>query len=370
MSAPSIASGTVASAQAESGQPKDVIRSRGQRLDGRSYNPKLMDDEHAMAVRLAVGARRGTARPSREPAPSSAGPTAARSAGGCRAIGAAIVALLAKFKTLLLLLPKLKLLASTGTMLVSIAAYALLWGWPFAAGFIVLLLVHEMGHVIALRREGIKASAPMFIPFLGAVIAARSLGDNALAEARVGLAGPDSRQHRLGRLHRRLARHRQRPVARAGVHRLLPQPLQPAAGGAARRRPGDGGDGAVDVVRRLRRDDRARDHLPEPDHPDDRAVRRLRDLPALEAAPRGRPRAAGVLPRQSARPGARRRRLPRPGRAAGGRHARHAAWRARSANPPRHGVAVAPCSRATQKVQTESRRPRRETPCDGRIEPR
>jgi Zn-dependent protease len=47
-----------------------------------------------------------------------------------------------------------------------------------------------MGHVIALRREGIKASAPMFIPFMGAVISARSLGENALAEARVGLAGP------------------------------------------------------------------------------------------------------------------------------------------------------------------------------------
>ncbi|HTU86137.1 MAG TPA: site-2 protease family protein [Solirubrobacteraceae bacterium] len=106
------------------------------------------------------------------------------------AAGAAIVALLAKLKTILLLLPKLKLLASTGTILVSLAAYALLWGWPFAAGFIALLFVHEMGHVIALRREGLKASAPMFIPFLGAVIAARSLGDNALAEARVGLAGP------------------------------------------------------------------------------------------------------------------------------------------------------------------------------------
>ncbi len=106
------------------------------------------------------------------------------------AIGAAIVAFLAKFKAILLLLPKLKLLASTGTILVSLAAYALLWGWPFAAGFIALLFVHEMGHVIALRREGLKASAPMFIPFLGAVIAARSLGDNALAEARVGLAGP------------------------------------------------------------------------------------------------------------------------------------------------------------------------------------
>jgi Zn-dependent protease len=75
-------------------------------------------------------------------------------------------------------------------MLVSIAAYTTIWGFPFAVGFVILLLVHEMGHVIALRREGIKASAPMFIPFLGAVISARSLGDNAAAEARVGLAGP------------------------------------------------------------------------------------------------------------------------------------------------------------------------------------
>ncbi|HUA45913.1 MAG TPA: site-2 protease family protein [Solirubrobacteraceae bacterium] len=106
------------------------------------------------------------------------------------ALGAAIVALLAKLKSILVLLPKLKLLASTGTILVSLAAYALLWGWPFAAGFIALLFVHEMGHVIALRREGIKASAPMFIPFMGALITARSLGQNALAEARVGLAGP------------------------------------------------------------------------------------------------------------------------------------------------------------------------------------
>jgi Zn-dependent protease len=47
-----------------------------------------------------------------------------------------------------------------------------------------------MGHVIALRREGIKASAPMFIPFMGALITSKSLGDNAVAEARVGLAGP------------------------------------------------------------------------------------------------------------------------------------------------------------------------------------
>jgi Zn-dependent protease len=103
---------------------------------------------------------------------------------------AAIVAFAAKFKSIILLLPKLKVLTTAGTMLVSIAAYAWLWGFPFAAGFVALLFVHEMGHVIQLRREGIKASAPMFIPFLGAVIGARSLGDNALAEARVGLAGP------------------------------------------------------------------------------------------------------------------------------------------------------------------------------------
>jgi Zn-dependent protease len=107
---------------------------------------------------------------------------------------AAAAALIAKFfssiKGVLLLLPKLKLLTTAGTAFVSVAAYSLFWGWPFAAGFVVLLFVHEMGHVIQLRREGIKASAPMFIPFLGAAIFSKSLGDNALAEARVGLAGP------------------------------------------------------------------------------------------------------------------------------------------------------------------------------------
>jgi Zn-dependent protease len=103
---------------------------------------------------------------------------------------AALVAVAAKAKTLLLLLPKLKLLATFGSALVSIGAYALLWGLPFAAGFVALLFLHELGHVIQLRREGVKASSPMFIPFLGAVISARSLGRDAAAEARVGLAGP------------------------------------------------------------------------------------------------------------------------------------------------------------------------------------
>jgi Zn-dependent protease len=103
---------------------------------------------------------------------------------------AAFAAFIAKFKAIILLLPKLKLLTTVGTMVVSVAAYSFVFGWTFAIGFVALLLVHEMGHVIQLRREGIKASAPMFIPFLGAVISAKSLGQNALAEARVGLAGP------------------------------------------------------------------------------------------------------------------------------------------------------------------------------------
>ena len=114
--------------------------------------------------------RGGAPEPDPPPGEPSARPVVRRR---LSAAGAALVALLAKFKAVLLLLPKLKLFASTGTILVSLAAYALLWGWSFAAGFIALLFVHEMGHVIALRREGLKASAPMFIPFMGAVIAAR-----------------------------------------------------------------------------------------------------------------------------------------------------------------------------------------------------
>jgi Zn-dependent protease len=105
-------------------------------------------------------------------------------------MGAVVAKFFAAIKGLLLLVPKLKLLTTSGTALVSVAAYSLFWGWTFAAGFVVLLFVHEMGHVIQLRREGIKATAPMFVPFLGAMISAKSLGENALAEARVGLAGP------------------------------------------------------------------------------------------------------------------------------------------------------------------------------------
>jgi Zn-dependent protease len=117
-------------------------------------------------------------------------PGSGRKRGRFAGILAALAAAAAKAKALIFLLPKLKLLTTFGSALVSVAAYSLLWGWWFAAGFVALLFLHEFGHVIQLRREGVKASAPMFIPFLGAVIAAKSMGRDAAAEARVGLAGP------------------------------------------------------------------------------------------------------------------------------------------------------------------------------------
>ena len=113
-----------------------------------------------------------------------------RAGGLALAAGLLLLKFGAKLKGLLLLLPKLKLFTTSASMLVSIGAYALIWGWKFAVGFVLLLLVHEMGHVLQLRREGIKASAPMFIPFLGAVVAMKELPKDAAAEARVGLAGP------------------------------------------------------------------------------------------------------------------------------------------------------------------------------------
>jgi Zn-dependent protease len=110
-----------------------------------------------------------------------------------RALGplAVVVAALAKFgKVAFIALKGAKFATTSVSMLVSIAAYTLLFGLPFAVGFVALLFVHEMGHYIQLRREGVQPGRMIFIPLLGAVVSARSFGGTALAEARVGLAGP------------------------------------------------------------------------------------------------------------------------------------------------------------------------------------
>ena len=133
------------------------------------------------------------AAPAPSPAPLYPRPPEPRPSLLKRALGPLFVAgaLLLKFgKVGLLLLTKAKFLATSLSMLLSVVAYAFIWGWRFAVGFVALLFVHEMGHYIQLRREGVKPSGMLFIPFLGAVVGARSLGGSALAEARVGLAGP------------------------------------------------------------------------------------------------------------------------------------------------------------------------------------
>jgi len=96
-------------------------------------------------------------------------------------------------KLLLLLFSGLKfgkLLASGGSMLISVVVYAWVYGWRYAVGFVALLFVHEMGHYIAARHKGLKVGAPTFIPFVGAWIELKDLPHDAQTEAYVGLGGP------------------------------------------------------------------------------------------------------------------------------------------------------------------------------------
>ena len=95
--------------------------------------------------------------------------------------------LLLKFGGLLL---KFKVVTTGASMLVSIAAYTWIWGLPFAIGFVLLILVHELGHVLEARRQGIPVSWPMFIPFLGAYVTLSRQGLTPVRNALVSLAGP------------------------------------------------------------------------------------------------------------------------------------------------------------------------------------
>lgn len=83
-----------------------------------------------------------------------------------------------------------KVLFSGGTMLLSVFAYALIYGAPYAIGFVALILVHEMGHYLAARQRGLDVGLPTFIPFVGAWIQLKDLPHDVETEAWVGLAGP------------------------------------------------------------------------------------------------------------------------------------------------------------------------------------
>lgn len=120
------------------------------------------------------------------------------SAGGSIAALTGVGLLVWKFKALLLVaLSKAKLLlvgvAKAPTllsMLASLGLYWAVWGWWFALGIIASIYVHEIGHVAALRRFGVPASAPMFVPGLGAFVRSRHYPANPREDARIGLAGP------------------------------------------------------------------------------------------------------------------------------------------------------------------------------------
>jgi Zn-dependent protease len=102
-------------------------------------------------------------------------------------IGVGLLVALKFLAKLKFLLPVLK---TGSTMIIAVGVYAILWGWQFALGFVLLIFVHECGHLIAAKRIGLKVGAPVFIPFLGAFIALKEAPRNAWIEAQVGIGGP------------------------------------------------------------------------------------------------------------------------------------------------------------------------------------
>ena len=169
------------------------------------------------------------------PEPGTTSPSTGTRVKRARGPVAGVGAFLAKFGAVLI---KLKSLVVVGSMAVSVAAYASLWGWKFALGFVLLIFVHEMGHVVVLRARGIKAGWPVFLPFLGAFVSMKSMPQSVYQEAESALAGPIAGT--AGALVVGYVAHARRlePAAQPGFHRHAAQPVQPAAGAAARRRPG------------------------------------------------------------------------------------------------------------------------------------
>lgn len=112
-------------------------------------------------------------------------------------LGTALVFLLAKAKAALaFVIPILKflklgkVLLTSGTMLLSVWVYSLLFGWKFALGFVICIFVHEMGHVLAAMAYGVPVSAPVFIPGFGALILQKRSAKSAWIEAIIGIGGP------------------------------------------------------------------------------------------------------------------------------------------------------------------------------------
>src|SRR5216117_3015862 len=134
----------------------------------------------------------GTTEEYKAPTEETAWSRVKKALGPIAVVGVVVAKFFAKLK--FILLPLLKflpiLLKSGGTMLLMIWVYTQLWGWQFALGFVLLLLVHESGHLLVAKKFGLKVGAPVFIPFMGAFIALKDAPRNAWIEACVGIGGP------------------------------------------------------------------------------------------------------------------------------------------------------------------------------------
>jgi Zn-dependent protease len=139
-----------------------------------------------------VNLQTGTTEEYKAPTEETAWSRVKKALGPIAVVGVVIAKFLAKLK--FILLPLLKflpiLLKSGGTMLLMIWVYMQLWGWQFALGFVLLLLIHETGHLLVAKKFGLKVGAPVFIPFMGAFIALKEAPRNAWVEACVGIGGP------------------------------------------------------------------------------------------------------------------------------------------------------------------------------------
>jgi Zn-dependent protease len=113
---------------------------------------------------------------------------------GNRGVMGGLLALLAGAwaygKYALLLFFKIPAATTLLSLVVSFGGYALFYGPWFALVLVVMILIHEMGHVVEIRRQGMHATAPIFIPFMGAAIFQRSHPTDALKQAQIGIAGP------------------------------------------------------------------------------------------------------------------------------------------------------------------------------------
>jgi Zn-dependent protease len=128
--------------------------------------------------------------PPQSPHHYSPAPTSRRNGGIAGGLLAALAAAWAYGKYVLLLIFKVPALATLGSALISLVAYSYWGGWSFAVGLVLMIFVHEMGHVVEIRRQGMQATAPIFIPFVGAAIFQRSHPANPIKQAQIGIAGP------------------------------------------------------------------------------------------------------------------------------------------------------------------------------------